>query len=237
MIPGNQESSAPVNCESCGPGCDCSKPPKRSRAKIVVPVVVLLAAAGILGYKLLGPKPTIAEPTAASYTNNSACIPAVTNAVVPEQANPSQQTETVPAVKKTAPKLVATTVQVGESLASLASLNTCAMDKDAVLILIPAKDDAKVARATADVVTESQKAIEDQGIKVGVYTLSSGSPEYANLAAQVTIPGLLVMSKGKGAAGVKGDLTKDKIIQAFVASSRAGGCGPSGCAPSTPGCN
>lgn len=232
----NQDPATPSSNSCCGPDCDCNKPPKKSNMKIVVPVVVLLAAAGILGYKLMRPKPTIAEQTAVSFTNNSACIPAVTNAAVPEQAN---QAETAPVVKKAAPKPIANTVQVGESLASLASLNTCAMDKDAVFILIPAKDDAKVARSTADVVTESQKAIEDQGITVGVYTLSSGSPEYANLAAQVTIPGLLVMSKGKSAAGVKGDLTKDKIIQAFVASSRASGCGPSssGCGPATPGCN
>ena len=44
------------------------------------------------------------------------------------------------------------------------------------------------------------------------------------------------MSKGKGVGSVSGGITEEKILQAYVASSRAGGCGPSGCGPSSSGC-
>ena len=234
MLSNNQNPPAPESCPTCGPDCACTETPKSSRLKYIVPVVGLLAAAGILGYKLLLPKQTLVKPATDTYMTNPACIPAATNIASPAQTIPDKQPEAAPVVMKAAPapKPVVTTVKVGESLESLAALNKVAMDKDAVFVVIPAKDEEKVSRATANVVNESQKAIEAQGIKVGVYTLSSSSPEYANLAARVTIPGLLVMSKGKSAAGVKGDLTKDKIIQAFVASSSASSC----CGASSSGC-
>lgn len=233
--------SAPSTGSGCGPECDCNKPLKKSKVKFVIPVIVLLAAAGILGYKLLGPKQTVAKPAteafAAAPGGNSAA-----DTVLPAKAVPAEQVKAPPAVEKpkTAVQTAAKTVRVGEYLASLGDLNKVAMDKDAVFIVIPIKDDESVAKIIAEAISASQKAIESKGMKIGVYTLSSGSPEYPKIAPQITLPGLIVMSKGRGMAGVQGDITEDKILQAYVASSRAGGCGPSGsseCGPATPGCN
>jgi hypothetical protein len=40
----------------------------------------------------------------------------------------------------------------------------------------------------------------------------------------LTLPGILVMSKGRGMGAVSGEITEEKLLQAYVASSRAGGC-------------
>jgi hypothetical protein len=125
---------------------------------------------------------------------------------------------------------------VGVSLDSLASLNKVAMNQDAVFVFVPAKGIDLVSKETIDAIASAQKKIESTGAKVGLYTLQSSSPEYANIASQLTPPSMLVMSKGRGMGGVAGGITEDKILQAYVASSRAGGCGPSGCGPSSSGC-
>ena len=233
-------AAAPIASSSCGPDCDCNKPPKKSPAKIAITIIVLLAVAGVVGYKLLGPKQTVAKPATEAF----AAAPGGTGAadmVLPEKTVPAEQVKALPAVEKpkNAVQTAAQKVKVGEYLASLGDLNKVAMDKDAVFIVIPVKDDESVATIIADAISASQKAIESKGMKIGVYTLSSGSPEYPKIAPQITLPGLIVMSKGRSMAGVEGDITEDKILQAYVASSRAGGCGPSssGCGPATPGCN
>jgi hypothetical protein len=42
------------------------------------------------------------------------------------------------------------------------------------------------------------------------------------------LPGMLVMSKGRGMGAVSGEITETKLLQAYVASSRTGGCCPAG---------
>ena len=228
-----QKTSVP-----CGAGCSCAKPVENRRAKITVSIVVLLAVAGLVGYKLLGAKQTVAQPGPEIFTAAPGGTVAADTAL-PEKAVPAEQVKvqsTAEKPKNAAPK-EAKTVKVGEYLATLGDLNKVAIDKDAVFIVIPVKDDESVAKTIADAISASKNAIESKGMKIGVYTLSSESPEYPKIAPQLTLPGLIVMSKGRGMAGVEGDITEDKILQAYVASSRAGGCGPSGCGPATPGCN
>ena len=80
--------------------------------------------------------------------------------------------------------------------------------------------------------------IEAQGQKIGLFTLKTDSPDYAQVAAQISVPCVLAMVKGRGMIPVSGDITETKLIQGFVAaSSSGGGCGPAsgGCGPA--GCN
>ena len=83
----------------------------------------------------------------------------------------------------------------------------------------------------------AQRALKSNKITLGLYTLPNSSPDYSGISAQVQVPAILVACKGKGMAAVSGDVTEQKLLQAFVASSSAGGCGPSGCGPSSGGCN
>ena len=133
-------------------------------------------------------------------------------------------------VKAEAPKK-----KIGDFVESLGSLNKVAVNQDAVFVFLPAKADATIAKETNEAVEAVKRTLESKNIRIGLYTLQSGSPEHANIASQLSLPGILILSKGRGMGAVSGEITEAKLLQAYVASTRAGGCGPSGCGPS--GCN
>ncbi len=147
-------------------------------------------------------------------------------------ATPSAETQQ-PAAKATEDKKM-----LGDFLDSFSSLNKMAVNQDVVFILIPDKDDTTVKKETSDAVTAAEKTLKTKSVTIGLYTLKTDSTDYPVISKQVEAPGILVAVKGKGMVGVSGEITEEKIIQAFVASSSAGGCGPSsgGCGPATPGC-
>ena len=206
-----------MKSEVCDPGCDCGKPSGNKKAKVVICLIVLLAVCGIFVYKTIG-----AKQSTPANTETAFAVPLV------NEVNGQE-----PAVKT-----VEDNKKVGEFLDSLASLNKVAVNQDAVFVFVPAKGNDIVSKEITDAIASAEQKIKSSGVSIGLYTLQSSSPEYANIAAQLPPPGILVMSKGKGMGAVSGEITETKILQAYVASSRAGGCGPSspGCGPSTPGC-
>ena len=206
-----------MKSENCGPGCDCGKPSGNTKAKAIVCLIVLLAVCGIFVYKTIG-----AKQSTPANTETAFAVPLV------NEVNGQE-----PAVKTVEEKK-----RVGEFLDSLASLNKVAVNQDAVFVFVPAKGNDIVSKEITDAIASAEQKIKSSGVSIGLYTLQSSSPEYANIAAQLPPPGMLVMSKGRGMGTVSGGITETKILQAYVASSRAGGCGPSspGCGPSTPGC-
>jgi len=206
-----------MKSENCGTGCDCSKPSGNTKAKAVICLIVLLAVCGIFVYKTIG-----AKQSTPANTETAFAVPLI-----------NEVNEQEPAVKT-----VEDNKKVGELLDSLASLNKVAVNHDTVFVFIPAKGNDIVSKEITDAIASAKQKIKSSGVSIGLYTLQSSSPEYANIAAQLPPPGMLVMSKGRGMGAVSGGITETKILQAYVASSRAGGCGPSspGCGPSTPGC-
>ena len=205
-----------MKSENCAPGCDCGKPSGNKKLKAVICLIVLLVICGIFVYKAKS-----AKQIAPANTETAFAVPLVNE--VNEQ--------------KPAAKPVEDNNKVGEFLGSLASLNKVAVDKDAVFVFVPAKESGVVNKEITDAIASAEQKLKSSGINIGLYTLQSSSPEYANIAAQLPPPGMLIMSKGRGMGAVSGEITETKILQAYVASSRAGGCGPSSsCGPSTPGC-
>jgi len=207
-----------MKSENCGPGCDCGKPPGNKKAKAIACIIVLLAMCGIFVYKA-----TSAKQITPAITETAFAAP------IANQVNGQE-----PAVKAVEDKK-----KVGEFLDSLASLNKVAVNQDAVFVFIPTKGNDTVNKETTDAIASAEQKLKSSGVSIGLYTLQSSSPEYANIAAQLPLPGILVMSKGRGAGAVSGEITETKLLQAYVASSRAGGCCPSGsgsagCGPSSP---
>lgn len=228
---------------NCGPGCDCGKPSGNNKLKAVICIIVLLAVVSIFAYKAKNGKQTAPANTTTAFAapvavdsqqkqETQAINKQEAAATVASNETVSQPVDEQTASVKTAKEKKA----VGESLDSLASLNKVAVNQDAVFVFLPAKDSDLVSKETTDAIASAQKKItESTGAKLGLYTLQSSSQEYANIAAQLPLPGMLVISKGRGMGAVSGGITEEKILQAYIASSRAGGCGPSGCGPS--GCN
>jgi uncharacterized protein YpmB len=200
--------------EGCGPGCNCSKPSGNKKTKAVICLIVLLAICGIFVYKAKS-----AKQSAPTITETAFAVPI---------ANQATGQESV--VKSVEDKK-----NVGEFLDSLSSLNKVAINQDAVFVFVPAKDNEIVNKETIDAIASAEQKLKSNGIRVGLYTLRFSSPsnEYANIAAQLTLPGMLVISRGRGMGAVSGEITEEKLLQAYVASSRAGSCCPAGGSGST----
>jgi hypothetical protein len=111
-------------------------------------------------------------------------------------------------------------------------LNSVAANTDAVFIFLPGKGGAS-GNPPSTPMRSAANTIESKiGAKCGLFTLKAGSRDYDNIAAQISVPGVLVMVKGGGMVPISGDITETKLVQGFVAASRAGGCGAGGCGPS-----
>jgi uncharacterized protein YpmB len=202
-----------VKSEGCCSACDCGKPSGNKKAKIIICLIVLLAVSAIFVYKA-----NSAQQTAKDNTKTAFAAPISNQALEP-------------AVKSVGDKK-----NIGELLDSLASLNKLAINQDAVFIFVPASDKEIVKKETIDAIASAEKTLKSSNIKIGLYTLRfSQSKEYASIATQLTLPAVLVISKGKGTGSVTGKITETKLIQTYLASSRSGGCCPSG--GSTAGCD
>jgi len=240
-----------MELEDCGPGCDCGKSSGNTKVKVGVCLIVLLAVGTILAYKA-----NSTSQTASSNADTAFATPLINQDAA--ESTTASQTTTIPVVDTTSPtgtvvpteqdaavspgadsqqavKAESSKRKIGDFVDSLGSLNKVAVNQDAVFVFLPAKSDATVAKETDKAVEAVKRTLESKNIRIGLYTLQSGSPEYTNIAAQLSLPGMLVLSKGRGMGAVLGEITEEKLLQAYVASTRAGGCGPAACGPS--GCN
>jgi hypothetical protein len=122
--------------------------------------------------------------------------------------------------------------QVGNEISAFSDLNTVAADTNAVFVFLPGKNGTDTPPTTQ--MQGAEQTLKAKGIKVSSFTLKPGSRDYDAIVAQMPVPGIVVMVKGAGMNAVSGDITETKLIQAFVAASSAGGCGPAsgGCGPS-----
>ena len=227
--PMGEHSAEPGNeVPICGPGCCCGTPSGGEKVKIVVSLIVLLAVAGIFIYKAIAANSNTPNKTAAQDSADFAFAQPAPSTMPGAESQPS--TAATPDDAKAGQK-------VGEYLGSLGALNKVAFNQDAVFIFIPAPKNDLADDKTNAAILAAQQSMKSKNITLGLYTLPNSSPDYPKISAQVQAPAILVACKGKGMAAVSGDITEAKLLQAFVATSRAGGCGPSGCGPSSGGCN
>lgn len=204
----------------CGPGCDCGKPSGNTKGKTIISLIVLLAICGIFVYKAYSAKQNASTNTEVAFS-----VPGATQA--------DGQDAVVPAMDagNTAVQMVEVRKKVGDALDSLVTLNKVAINQDAVFVFIPAQGDDTVDQKTTDAIASATQRLKTNNIRIGLYTLQSSSPQYAQIASQLSLPGMLVISKGFGMSGLSGEITETKLLQAYVASKSCGpsGCGPTGC--------
>jgi MYXO-CTERM domain-containing protein len=210
-----QNTEQEQDAGTCGPGCDCGTTGSGGRWRWIVGLIVLVATGALVTRAVVkdGNAPTAPVSTA------FAALPTL------------EQTATRDGEGKAlAPDAI------GE-IAELSELNAVAGDTAGVFVFLPGKTEATAVPAA--ILRGAARTIETQlgGSKIGMFTLKVGSQDYEQIASQTTMPGVLAMVKGGGMVPVSGDITETKLIQAYVAASSAGGCGPAsaGCGPS--GCN
>lgn len=203
----------------CGPGCACNATGTPGKTRWVIGAIVLIAA-GVLVVRAMiksdGAATQATVPAFAALTTAPASAgdsATVTNAVAAAPANETS---------------------VGTSIGALAELNTVAAKTDAVFIFLPGKDGAAGNPPSALMKGAASMIESKAGLKCGLFTLKAGSRDYDQIAAQISVPGVLAMVKGRGMSAVSGEITEAKLVQGFVAASSGGGCGPSaaaGCCP------
>jgi len=205
---------------TCGPGCGCHANAPASRMRWVAGVVILLAAGVLVARAMMKNNSAPVDTKASGF----AALPIAGPAPTPV-ANAAPATGDAAAVP--------VTVAVKE-LGALNELNVVASDTSGVFVFLPGKNEPLIKAPLAQM-RSAAKMIEAQGQKIGVFTLKTDSMDYAQVAAQVGVPCVIAMVKGRGMIPVSGDITETKLVQGYVTASSAGGCGPSGCGPA--GCN
>ncbi|MCX6992360.1 MAG: hypothetical protein NT011_04370 [Kiritimatiellaeota bacterium] len=211
----NMETLKP-EASACGPGCGCHTGGSACRARWIVGAIIILAAGVLVARALIKNNSAAPEKVASGF----ASLPTTGQTPAPA-ANAVPATSATVAVKE---------------IGALSELNAMAADTGGVFVFLAGKNKPLIKAPLAQM-RSAAKTIEAQGQKIGLFTLKTDSPDYAQVAAQMQVPCVLAMVKGRGMVPVSGDITEPKLIQGFVAASSAGGCGPasSGCGPA--GCN
>jgi len=204
---------------ACGAECACHSTASPGGLRGVLGILVLLVAALLVSRAVMKNNGASTDPAAAAFPTLAPTPTADTQA----SASP------VAAV-------TATGISVGASIASLSDLNKVAAANDAAFVYLPAQDGASGNSPEASLKSAASR-INSQGHQVGLFTLETGSRDYAQLAAQISVPAVLALVKGRGMSAVSGEITETKLLQGFVAAGSAacgpGGCGPTGCCPPT----
>lgn len=198
---------------NCGLGCNCGSSRAGKTAKWVICGVVAVAAIGVTLARVAGTKE-------AEKPSQGFALPATSMANTPTIAAGTNETAWAAPLKE------------------MAALNTVATDTDAVFIVIPSTNEVRTA-AIQQEVSAACATIVGRGTKTGKYLLSKDASDYKEVAGQIGAPAVLAMVKGRGMSVVADkDVTKDALLKAFVTASRPRqSCGPSGCGPSSSGCN
>lgn len=103
---------------------------------------------------------------------------------------------------------------------SISSYSQIKPSQEVAFIYVPAKN-GKMSNNVQTAIQSAKKSLEAKNIKVDLYTLNSSSADYS---AQ-TAPSVVVIYKGKDKKVVTGDINTTKILQAYIATTLAGGCG------------
>jgi len=222
MSSSNEDQKQPDNMESqkqqasdCAPGCGCHSTGSLGRKRMIVGTIVLLVAVALVARAVITTNTAPSQPDAAAFTS-----PIVAQ---------TPSAETGPATSPVATAETADTF-VAKEIGAFAELNTLAAASDAVFVYVPGKNGTS-SNPPATAMQSAANRIRSQGAKIGLFTLKAGTRDYEQIAAQMSVPGVLALVKGKGMSAVSGEVTETKLIQGYVAASSAGGCGPGGCGP------
>jgi hypothetical protein len=226
--------------QPCCDGDDCCPSGSESGGKswkLLVFLIIVVAAGAVLARSIMNKSDSTTDQTQQLFTTIqpevSSDTPSSPNVETPDKskAGTDSPTTAIP----TATELVSGAPEPtlwGKPLISLASLNEAAVDTDAVFIFLATEDKQQMQPVTSEIEAAARK-IQTNGTRITAFTLEKSAPEYAQLAKQFPIPCVLAMVKGRGMNGVTGEINEAKLLQAFVAASRASSsCCPPGADPS-----
>ena len=234
-------------CSTASGGGDYCSPDSGSggkRWKLLVFLIIVVAAGVVLARSIMNKSDSTTDQTQQLFTTIQPEVnsdtPSSPNVEIPDNSKAGTVNPTTAKPTATEPASSdSDTTLWGKPLISLASLNQVAVDTDAVFIFLAAEDKQQMQPVTSEIEAAARK-IQSNGTRITAFTLEKSAPNYAQLAKQFPTPCVLAMVKGRGMSGVTGEINEAKLLQAFVAASRATssccppGAGPSVCVPLRP---
>ncbi len=218
--PRDNAESPKQPASDCAPGCAChSTGSSMGRMRLLLGMIVLLVAATLVARAVMKTNGTSSQPDTASFTSP----------IVAQMPAAEATAATATAESTRTPEILA-----AQEIGAFAELNTLAVANNAVFVYVPGKN-GTAGNPPAAAIRSAANRIGSQGYKIGVFTLKAGTRDHEQLAAQMSVPGVVALVKGRGMSAVSGEITETKLIQGFVTAANAGGCGPGGCGPA--GCN
>lgn len=211
-------STHQVEVTPCGPGCNCGTTGLRTKGKVIVCLVVAIAAAVVLARGLAR---KAESKSVQGQDTFAATTPAISPKAPPTTTGKGETTDTI-RMKSSL---------WGDPLKNMASLNELAVQKDAVFLYLPEKGRGPDETVKLQIEKAADKA-QTGGTMMAFFTLDDNSHDYAQVTSQVPAPCVLAMVKRGGMRAVTDDISEGKLLQAIVEASRPSGCGPSGCGPS-----
>jgi hypothetical protein len=208
-VENKKEQSEP---RECGPDCACKTEKGLSRrTKIILLTVIILCAGAVLASAIVRKSRQAQVPTASSYTS---ALSLKSSAAPLKADSTSGAGDTGKAI-------------TFAMLQSLASLDTLAANFDGVFILM-VKSDAEKTKTITQEIGSATTVITAKGMRMGVFQLAAGTPEFESLSAQIPSPGVIVVVKGHGMRAVAGNnITRTNLLQACIAAMQPSGCGAS----------
>ena len=103
----------------------------------------------------------------------------------------------------------------------ISSFSQIKPSQDVAFVYVPAKN-GKMSNQVNSAMLSAKKTLEAKNIKVDLYQLNSSSADYAS---QTKTPAVVVIYKGKDKNTVSGDINATRLLQAYMATTLAGGCG------------
>ena len=237
-LPDNMEALKP-EASACSPGCGCHGGKPACRARWIVGAIIILAAGVLVARALIKNHGVSAEQAMPGFASLQVAgkVPVPLTDATPatsalrraERPNSRMSGDAAKNEASAVPAPVAV-----QEIGALSELNAMAADTGGVFVFLPGKNEPLIKAPLAQM-RNAAKTVETQGQKIGLFILKAGSPDYVQAAAQMPVPCVLAMVKGRRMIPVVGKITEAKLIQGFVAASSAGGCGAGGCGPR--GCN
>jgi hypothetical protein len=210
----NNDTNQPSEC--CRPTCDCNSPKGPSlKTKITLLVIILIVAGAVLANSILKKSRVGNKASQSGYMTSALCAKpdGAAPPVGTQQATPSN-----PAVPNVTFK----------ELASLGSLDTVAANLDGVFVLL-ANSETEKSPAIVKEISTAMATITSRGVRMSAFQLNKNAPDFTTFKAQLPPPSVLVLARGKGMRGVKGeDIAETKLLQAWVSAMQPTGCCPGG---------
>ncbi len=205
------ETSSVNQAEStsgCGPGCNCGGTKIGTKSKVIICLVVVIAAAIVLANNVMQKAETGVDVGQNAFA---------AKVLVAEKPSSPATTENATGTNQTNLSLW------GKPLESLVSINDLAVQKDAVFLYLPAKGQSPDESVKKEIEAAAGKA-QSQGIRMGFFVLDEGSADYAQVISQVPAPCVLAMVNGTGNSVATTNISEANLLQSLVAASRPSGC-------------